>query len=64
MTTVPQIQKALEEGEKLPGNLVISRSSNCLESLFNLVDAFEISEPLSFAEVTEAQGSGPSLAVV
>ncbi|CAE7290791.1 unnamed protein product, partial [Symbiodinium sp. CCMP2592] len=60
LTTVPQIQKALEEGAKLPGNLVVSRSSTCFESLLNLVDAFEISESLSFAEVTQAQGSGPS----
>ncbi|CAE7256390.1 CACNA1B [Symbiodinium sp. CCMP2592] len=44
LTTVPQIQKALEEGAELPGNLVVSRSSTCLESLLNLVDAFEISD--------------------
>ena len=63
VTNPSAIKKALAEGDPLPGNLVLSQDRNVGDELKQMVEAFEVTEALSFACVAEASSVGPSLAV-
>ena len=40
LTTIPKLQKALEEGEKLPGNLIITREASDIDEAQALLNAY------------------------
>ena len=63
LTTISQIQKALEKGEPFPGNLICTRDPAALEEAKNVPAAFEVEEALTVAEVAAKESLGPCLGV-
>ncbi|CAE7900186.1 unnamed protein product, partial [Symbiodinium microadriaticum] len=63
ITTPNQIQKALENGEEIPGNVVISRDAETYALIRNIFDAFDVDKPMTVAQIDKQDATGPSMAV-
>ena len=63
LTTVPQLRKALEAGEGLPGNLIICRAEQVIEEVRELLNAFAPEGGLTVAVVSQSNSLSPSAAV-
>ena len=61
LTTPNQIQKALENGEEIPGNIVISRDSETYALIRNIFDAFDVDKPMTVAQIDKQDATGPSI---
>ncbi|CAE7948613.1 unnamed protein product [Symbiodinium sp. KB8] len=58
ITTPNQIQKALENGEEIPGNVVISRDAETYALIRNIFDAFDVDKPMTVAQIDKQDATG------
>ena len=65
LTTLPQIEKALSEGQEVPGNLVITRDPDVSSQLISLWNAYDLNKKwkLTVATVCPTQGFGPCISI-
>ena len=63
LTDVAEISKSLNQGEPLPGNLIIARDRAIIEEIEAIFSAFDVSAPLSIAVVNPALPNLPTVAV-
>ena len=61
--TVNQIRKALEQGQTVTQNLVITKDPSVVDEIQQLWNAFEQTQPLTVATVVSNDQTGPTVSV-